>query len=148
MPQKIIWTIGHSTRQLDDFIQILKEFKIECLADIRGLPGSRRYSHFNKEVLEKVLPENNIRYIHYPGLGGRRKVKKDSKNTGWRLDAFRGYADYMETEEFSKAINELEEVALREQTVYMCAESVWWRCHRSMVSDYMKLNGWKVMHIM
>jgi uncharacterized protein (DUF488 family) len=99
-------------------------------------------------VLEKVLPENNIRYIHYPGLGGRRKVKKDSKNTGWRLDAFRGYADYMETEEFSKAINELEEVALREQTVYMCAESVWWRCHRSMVSDYMKLNGWKVMHIM
>ena len=138
-PQKIIWTIGHSTRNLDDFIEILKSYQIECLADIRSFPGSRRYPDFNKEALEVSLPENNINYIHLKELGGRRKVKPDSINTGWRLAAFRGYADYMETSSFKVAILELERFGHKERIAYMCSEALWWRCHRSLVSDYLKL---------
>ena len=145
---KTIWTIGHSTRTLDEFIAMLKSFQIELLADIRSFPGSRRYPHFNKEALEVSLPENNIKYIHLRELGGRRKVRPDSVNTGWRVAAFRGYADYMETDAFKIAIKELEAIALKERTAYMCSEVVWWRCHRSLVSDYCKMHGWTVMHIM
>ncbi|QEC69149.1 DUF488 domain-containing protein [Panacibacter ginsenosidivorans] len=145
---KTIWTIGHSTRTLDEFIAMLKSFQIELLADIRSFPGSRRYPHFNKEALEVSLPENNIKYIHLRELGGRRKVRPDSVNTGWRVAAFRGYADYMETDAFKIAIKELEAIALKERTAYMCSEAVWWRCHRSLVSDYLKVYKWKVIHIM
>jgi uncharacterized protein (DUF488 family) len=148
MDEKIIYTIGHSTRNLQEFIDCLKAFQITCLADIRSLPGSRKYPHFNRENLEVSLPGAGIRYVHFPELGGRRKVKPDSKNSGWRLDAFRGYADYMETPELAMGIKELEKPALKEATCYMCAESLWWRCHRSLVSDYLKLKGWKVIHIM
>lgn len=94
------------------------------------------------------MPENNIQYVHLKLLGGRRPVKKDSKNTGWRHPAFRGYADYMETEEFKTGMQQLETIALQHRTAYMCSEAVWWRCHRSMVSDYLKLQGWMVYHIM
>jgi uncharacterized protein (DUF488 family) len=146
--EKIIYTIGHSTRTEEEFITILRSFKIELLIDIRSYPGSRRYPHFNKENLQKVLPGHEIKYQHFPELGGRRKVSKDSKNIAWRNDAFRGYADYMETEEFKKGIIKLEEFALQYRTAYMCSETVWWRCHRSLVSDYLKWKGWKVMHIM
>jgi uncharacterized protein (DUF488 family) len=146
--KRIIWTIGHSTRTLDEFIAILKSFKIECIADIRSYPGSRRYPHFNKEALEITLPGNDIRYTHLKELGGRRKAKPDSINTGWHLAAFRGYADYMETDAFKKAIRELEQIASKENVAFMCAEGLWWRCHRSLVSDYLKLHGWSVMHIM
>jgi uncharacterized protein (DUF488 family) len=146
--QKLIWTIGHSTRNLDDFIQILKSFQIECLADIRSFPGSRRYPHFNKEALEVSLPENDINYIHLKELGGRRKVKPDSINTGWRIAEFRGYADYMETISFKEAILGLERLALAARVAYMCSEALWWRCHRALVSDYLKLQGWTVIHIM
>jgi len=145
---KMIWTIGHSTRTLEEFIAMLRSFQIELLADIRSFPGSRRYPHFNKEALEVSLPENNIKYIHLRELGGRRKVRPDSVNTGWRVAAFRGYADYMETDAFKIAIKELEALALKERTAYMCSEAVWWRCHRSLVSDYLKMQGWTVMHIM
>jgi uncharacterized protein (DUF488 family) len=148
MQEKIAWTIGHSTHSLDEFIAILKSFKIELVADIRSLPGSRRFPHFNKEALSATLPENNIRYIHLKELGGRRKVKPDSVNVGWRHPAFRGYADYMETEDFRNAIQTLESIAVIERTALMCAESLWWRCHRSLVSDYLKLHHWKVLHIM
>ncbi|HLO60153.1 MAG TPA: DUF488 domain-containing protein [Bacteroidales bacterium] len=143
-----IYTIGHSTRSIEDFIECLKSFQIGYLVDIRSLPGSRKHPHFNRENLQVSLQQAGIRYLHFPALGGRRKVKPDSKNTGWRLDAFRGYADYMEGSEFKEAIKDLEDLALRETTAYMCAESVWWRCHRSLVSDYLKLKGWKVIHIM
>lgn len=143
-----IWTIGHSTRTLPDFIAMLHSFKIELVADIRSFPGSRHYPQFNKEALEVSLPENNIKYIHLKDLGGRRKVNPNSVNTGWRHIAFRGYADYMETDGFKKGVNELQELARKERTAYMCSEAVWWRCHRSMVSDYLKLNGWTVIHIM
>jgi uncharacterized protein (DUF488 family) len=145
---KTIWTIGHSTRTFDEFIEMLKSFRIGLVADIRSFPGSRRYPHFNKEALEVSLPENNLKYIHLRELGGRRKTRPDSINTGWRHAAFRGYADYMETDTFKNAIKELECIAHEERTAYMCSEAVWWRCHRSLVSDYLKVNRWTVMHIM
>ncbi len=145
---KTIWTIGHSTRSLEEFIGMLHSFNIELIADIRSFPGSRMFPQYNKEELEVSLPQNNIQYVHLKDLGGRRKGNRDSKNTGWRHIAFRSYADYMETGAFKHGIKELEEIALKRHTAYMCSEAVWWRCHRSMVSDYLKLQGWKVMHIM
>jgi len=145
---KTIWTIGHSTHTLGEFIEMLFSFEIKLLADIRSFPGSRKFPQFNKENLEASLPENGIEYIHLKKLGGRRKVNPDSKNTSWRHLAFRAYADYMETEDFKIGIEELEAVAKKQRTAYMCSEAVWWRCHRSMVSDYLKSEGWKVMHIM
>lgn len=145
---KTVWTIGHSTHTLEVFIEMLHSFQIEMIVDIRSYPGSRRYPQFNKESLEVSLPEKGIGYLHNKDLGGRRKVHPDSKNTAWRHEAFRGYADYMETAAFKEAILALEQIALETRTAYMCSEAVWWRCHRSMVSDYLKVRGWKVMHIM
>lgn len=145
--EKTIWTVGHSTHTLNEFISILHSFKIELIADIRSFPGSRRYPHFNKESLTTTLPENGIQYIHFKDLGGRRKVRPDSLNTGWHLESFRGYADYMETEDFQRALKKLEQSAINIKTAFMCAESLWWRCHRSLVSDYLKFNNWKVIHI-
>ena len=129
-------------------LRCFNHLTLKMVIDIRSFPGSRRYPHFNKENLEISLPEKNINYIHLKLLGGRRAVKKDSKNTGWRHPAFRGYADYMETNDFKNGIDELEQIAIKQKTAYMCSEAVWWRCHRSMVSDYLKLNGWTVNHIM
>ena len=146
--QKLVWTIGHSTRTLEYFIEMLQSVDIKMLIDIRSFPGSKRYPHFNKENLELSMPANKIEYVHLRYLGGRRPVKKDSKNTGWKNAAFRGYADYMEGDDFKNGINELEAIAIKHRTAYMCSEAVWWRCHRSMVSDYLKLSGWKVYHIM
>lgn len=148
MKEKTIYTIGHSTRSLEEFLNMLQSFDIKILADIRSLPGSRKYPQFNKEVLQLSLEEAGIQYIHLADLGGRRKVKKDSINNRWNNASFRGYADYMETEEFKNAIVKLEHIALEQPTAYMCSEAVWWRCHRSMVSDYLKANGWTVLHIM
>ncbi len=147
MQKRLIWTIGHSTMTLVEFIKLLKLFQIECIADIRSYPGSRRHPQFNKEELEISLPRNDIKYIHFPDLGGRRKVKADSSNTGWHHPAFRGYADYMETSSFIQAAKELENLASGERTAYMCSESLWWHCHRSLLSDYLKLHGWTVLHI-
>jgi uncharacterized protein (DUF488 family) len=127
---------------------MLQSFEIQLLVDIRSLPGSRKFPQFNKEELEISLPANHIEYLHLKELGGRRKVKKDSRNTAWRLPAFRGYADYMETEEFKDAIKVLEKLAKEKRTAYMCSEAVWWSCHRSLVSDFLKVHGWTVMHIM
>jgi uncharacterized protein (DUF488 family) len=148
MHERIIWTIGHSTHTIEELISLLNSFHIELVVDIRSYPGSGHFPHFNKESLEISLTENSIAYIHLRDLGGRRKVRKDSVNNGWRHPAFRGYADYMETEQFKDAIEELEKLALGKITVCMCAEALWWGCHRSMVSDYLKLEGWTVFHIM
>ena len=146
--QKTIYTIGHSTRTGEEFITILQSFKIELLADIRTYPGSKRYPHFNKETLEQTLRDKKIIYQHFPELGGRRKPSKDSGNTAWKNDAFRGYADHMETADFKLGIKKLEAVASQHRTAYMCSEAVWWRCHRSMISDHLKWKGWTVLHIM
>ena len=148
MQQKSIWTIGHSTHTLDEFMVMLKSFQIGLVADIRSFPGSRRYPYFNKESLAVSLPENEIEYIHLRDLGGRRKTTTYSRNTGWRVAAFRGYADYMETDKFNSAIKELEYLAGKKRVAFMCAEAVWWRCHRSLVSDYLKHQGWTVIHIL
>ena len=143
-----IWTIGHSTRKIDIFISLLAENGIKLIADVRMFPGSKRYPQFNKEALANSLSEHGIRYEHFPELGGRRKPKPDSRNTAWRNEAFRGYADYMETEEFRKGVDRLVDLA-REvgPTAVMCAEAVWWRCHRALISDFLKAGGIEVMHI-
>lgn len=143
-----IYTIGHSTHILAEFLDMLRSFDIKILADIRSLPGSRKFPQFNKEDLKISLEETGVLYIHLADLGGRRKVKKDSKNNRWNNVSFKAYADYMETEEFKNAIVKLERIALEQPTAYMCSEAVWWKCHRSMVSDYLKAKGWTVLHIM
>ena len=144
-----IWTIGHSTRNIDAFISLLEENGIKLLADVRSLPGSKRYPQFNKETLEESLKERGIRYEHFPELGGRRKSKPDSRNSAWRNASFRGYADYMETEEFRKGVERLLDLAGEAgPAAIMCAEAVWWRCHRSLISDWLKLRGVEVLHIL
>ena len=148
MDKKEIWTIGHSTRPIETFIEMLKSFQITFLADIRNYPGSKRYPQYNKENLEQSLNDVHIKYSHFKDLGGRRKPVINSINTAWRNSAFRGYADYMVTEPFEKAAEVLQEVAEKQRTVYMCSEAVWWSCHRSLLSDYLKVRGWNVYHIM
>jgi uncharacterized protein (DUF488 family) len=144
-----IWTIGHSTRNIDDFISLLEENGIRLLVDVRTFPGSKRYPQFNKEALAASLNAQGIRYEHLPELGGRRKSKRDSRNTAWRNASFRGYADYMETEEFRIGIERLLDLGNEVGgTAIMCAEAVWWRCHRSLISDYLKARGMEVMHIL
>ncbi|HET7361366.1 MAG TPA: DUF488 domain-containing protein, partial [Salinimicrobium sp.] len=146
--KKQIWTIGHSTRDWDEFLELLQSFSIETVADVRSYPGSRKFPQYNKENLEIKLPENNISYTHFKGLGGRRKSNPDSENTVWRHPSFRSYADYMETPDFKEAVKKLEQLASKKRVAYMCSEAVWWRCHRSMISDYLKVEGWEVLHIM
>lgn len=148
MKHTTIWTIGHSTRSEVDFLDLLRMHNIQLLADIRSFPGSRRYPHFNKENLADTLEKNGIRYHHLVGLGGRRKPKADSPNVAWRHPAFRGYADYMQSAEFKDEIEKLQELAAGERTAYMCSEAPWWKCHRALVSDLLKVKGWQVWHIM
>jgi len=148
MQTREIWTIGHSTHSLDEFVSMLKSFNVEMIVDIRNYPGSKHYPHFNKEALAVSLPAAGIAYAHLKDLGGRRKTTANSPNTGWRLAAFRGYADYMETDTFQAAIKELEYLGGKKRVAYMCAEAVWWSCHRSLVSDYLKFHHWTVFHIM
>ncbi len=144
-----IWTIGHSTRTIDEFISLLQENEIKLLADVRAWPGSKRYPHFNKDALAESLATHGIRYEHFPELGGKRKSKPDSRNTAWRNASFRGYADYMETEQFQKGIERLLDVAANAgPTAIMCAEAVWWRCHRSLIADYLKARGVEVLHVL
>jgi uncharacterized protein (DUF488 family) len=144
-----IWTIGHSTRNIDGFVTLLEESGIKLLADVRSWPGSKRYPQFNKEALAESLNPHGIRYEHLPELGGRRKPKPDSRNTAWRNASFRGYADHMETEEFRKGVKHLLALAGKAgQTAIMCAEAVWWSCHRSLISDYLKSRGIEVRHIL
>lgn len=122
--------------------------RIKVVADVRLLPGSKRHPHFDKEKLAKSLEEHGIRYEHFPELGGRRKAKKDSPNTAWRNESFRGYADHMETAEFAKGVAHLQQLADRDgATAIMCAEALWWKCHRSLISDYLKTAGAEVIHI-
>lgn len=145
---KTIYTIGHSTRTFDEFVQLLIKNNIHALVDVRSLPGSRKFPQFNLENLAKELPHLGIQYFHIEKLGGRRKRKKDSHNILWRNESFRNYADYMETIDFLEGIEQLDKIADQTTTAYMCSEAVWWRCHRSMISDYLKLNDWKVLHIL
>jgi uncharacterized protein (DUF488 family) len=144
-----IWTIGHSTREIDEFISLLKGNEMKLLVDVRAFPGSKRYPQFNKDALAGSLVANGIRYEHFPELGGKRKSKPDSRNTEWRNASFRGYADYMEAEQFQEGIERLLDIAAEGgPAAIMCAEAVWWRCHRSLIADYLKAHGVEVLHIL
>jgi uncharacterized protein (DUF488 family) len=144
-----IWTIGHSTRGIDEFISLLEKNGIKLLADVRSWPGSKRHPQYNKEALAKSLSECGIRYEHFVELGGKRKPRHDSGNTVWRNASFRGYADHMETEDFRKGVERLLDLSRKVgPTAIMCAEALWWRCHRALISDYLKACGVNVMHIL
>ncbi|TXE07721.1 DUF488 domain-containing protein [Gelidibacter salicanalis] len=146
--EKHIWTIGHSTRTLEEFLNLLKADAIEHLIDVRRFPGSRKFPQYNLENLERSILEHGMLYTHLEPLGGRRKASQDSKNTVWNHPSFRGYADYMETDDFQQAYNTLETLALQHRSTIMCSEAVWWRCHRSMIADVLKAKGWEVIHIL
>lgn len=143
-----LYTIGHSTRSLADLIETLQAHSIQTLVDIRSFPMSRRLPHFNRESLEKALPEAGIRYIWMKELGGRRKKSlDDSPNVALRSASFRNYADYMLTPEFERAAAELVRLAEGSRTAFMCAERLYFRCHRMMVSDWLSAHGHEVLHI-
>ncbi|MBV6272191.1 DUF488 domain-containing protein [Alcaligenaceae bacterium CGII-47] len=144
----MVWTIGHSTRSIEAFLGLLVEHQIETVADVRRFPGSRKYPQYGSEALAVTLADHGFTYQWFESLGGRRSVAPDSPNTVWRNPSFRGYADYMSTLEFAQGLGELITLALRSRTVLMCAEAVWWRCHRSMVSDALCARGLAVVHIM
>ena len=142
-----IWTIGHSTRTLDEFLDLLTVHRIESLADVRRFPASRRHPHFNRDALRTSLQGMGVEYAPIPELGGLRQPLPNSHNTLWRNESFRGYADYMETEGFRAGIERLLELARRKRTAVMCAEAVWWKCHRSLIADYLKAAGVDMRHI-
>jgi uncharacterized protein (DUF488 family) len=143
-----LYTIGHSTRSLDEFMAALHAHSIQTLVDIRSIPMSRRLPHFNREALEKALAEAGIRYLWLKELGGRRKkLREDSPNVALRNDSFRNYADYMLTQQFQSGVAELIRLAEQSRTAYMCAERVYFRCHRMLVSDWLVAHGHEVLHI-
>jgi uncharacterized protein (DUF488 family) len=143
-----IWTIGHSTRPIEQFVGLLKAHAIQRLADVRTVPRSRHNPQFNTETLATSLRQAGVEYHHLPQLGGLRKAQHDSINTAWRNASFRGYADYMQTDEFRKALDDLIAQAQESPTAIMCAEAVPWRCHRSLIGDALVSVGWTVLDIM
>jgi uncharacterized protein (DUF488 family) len=142
-----LFTIGHSTHPIEEFIGLLMAHEIEEIADVRSIPKSRHTPQFNIDVIEKSLRGAGVRYTHIAKLGGRRHTRKDSINTGWRNASFRGYADYMATQQFAEGLEELIRIAGERRTAMMCAEAVPWRCHRSLIADAMTVNGWEVRDI-
>ncbi len=142
-----LFTIGHSARAADEFVAMLKAHGVRQLIDVRSMPMSRFARQFNHDTLEKSLQKHRIVYQHLKILGGLRPTSKASINTAWRNKSFRGYADYMQTDEFAKGIDQLEEIARNAPTAIMCAEAVPWRCHRRMVGDAMLVRGWEVIDI-
>ena len=148
MKERTIWTIGHSTRPFADFVDLLKTVDIQRVVDVRRFPGSKRFPHYNKDLLASELLKHGIQYTHMEMLGGRRNPLIDSLNTTWKNKGFRGYADYMDTGSFKQGIINLENMASDERCVIMCTEAVWWSCHRSLISDYLKVNHWQVWHIL
>ena len=143
-----IWTVGHSTRPIEEFLELLHAHEIQLLVDIRTMPYSRRNPQFNTGALAESLVNAGLRYHHLPALGGRRKSRPDSMNRGWRSAGFRGYADYMQTDEFRGGLAELMASGTSAPTAIMCAEAVPWRCHRSLIADALVSRGWQVRHIL
>jgi uncharacterized protein (DUF488 family) len=142
-----VFTIGHSTHSLQELAGMLRDHDVACLADVRRFPGSRRMPHFSAESLAEELPRHGIRYLPMKDLGGRRDARPGSPNTGWQVAGFRGYADYMETPEFAAALARLEAEADAQRTAVMCAEGLWWRCHRRLIADALIVRGRQVIHI-
>jgi len=148
MPARRIWTIGHSTRSADEFLELLRATAINGLADVRTIPRSRRHPHFGRDALDARLKNEGIEYRHFAELGGLRKPRADSPNAAWRNEAFRGYADHMMTPAFMAAVNELLDFGERRNVAVMCAEAVWWQCHRMLLSDTLVARDVHVQHIM
>jgi uncharacterized protein (DUF488 family) len=142
-----VWTIGHSTRPLETFLALLAHYKVAAVADVRRFPGSRRYPQYGLAPLGSALAEHGIAYHWIAALGGRRRPRPDSPNIVWRNASFRGYADYIASQEFEDGLNELLEITGRLRTVLMCAEALWWRCHRALISDVLCVRGIEVVHI-
>lgn len=142
-----LWTVGHSQLPAAAFMALLAPERIERIADVRRFPVSRRHPQFNENALAKMLAQAGLDYVHLPELGGRREPLADSRNTGWREAGFRGYADYMETAAFANGMARLMAAATDERTAVMCAEKDWRSCHRGLISDYLKLRGFEVIHI-
>lgn len=143
-----IWTIGHSTRTTDEFVALLREHSIAHLFDVRRFPGSRRHPQFGSDALARSLADAGIGYRHIETLGGRRQPRTDSPNAVWRTEGFRGYADYMASRAFRDAIHDVMQFSAGERSVLMCAELLWWQCHRSLIADDLVLHGWDVVHIL
>jgi len=148
MKRPCIFTVGHSTRSIEEFVELLRAHGVKEIADIRSIPRSRHNPQFNADVLEDSLKENHMSYKHIKELGGLRHTRKDSLNLGWRNTSFRGFADYMATPEFSEGLETLIEIAKARVTAIMCAEVVPWRCHRSLIGDALTKRGWIVRDIM
>jgi uncharacterized protein (DUF488 family) len=142
-----IWTIGHSTDPIDTFLRALAAHQISLVADVRRFPGSRRHPQFGQAALSASLAAAGLEYAHLPELGGRRRARKDSPNIAWRVDAFRGYADYMDTPAFAAGIERLLALSAAHRVAIMCAERVWWSCHRGLIADWLKSLGHDVRHI-
>jgi len=147
-PEGAVFTVGHSTLSIDDFVALLAVYGIETVVDIRTVPRSRRNPQFNADALPQALAAHGIAYVGLPGLGGLRKTSKDSPNKGWRNDSFRGYADYMQTPAFTGALGELIDLSRHRRAVIMCAEAVPWRCHRSLVADALEVRGIPAVEIL
>lgn len=142
-----VWTIGHSTRALGEFLDLLAGHAIQTLADVRRFPGSRRHPQFAQDALSQVLDAHGIAYRWLPALGGRRRPRTDSRNTAWRNASFRGYADHMESAAFAAGLDELLALAGQGRITLMCAEAPWWRCHRALIADVLRVRGIEVVHI-
>jgi uncharacterized protein (DUF488 family) len=143
----VFYTIGHSTRSAAEFLALVTAHGIAQLADVRTIPRSRRHPHFSGEVLAALLRPQGIDYRHFPGLGGLRRPRADSPNTAWKNASFRGYADHMMTPEFGRAFDGLLAFGGAAPTAIMCAEAMWWRCHRALLSDALEMRGAQVLHI-
>jgi uncharacterized protein (DUF488 family) len=143
----VIYTIGHSTRSAEQFLDLLQAHRVRQVADVRTIPRSTRHPHFGKEALEAFLAAHEVIYRHFPALGGLRKARPDSTNTGLTNASFRGYADHMQTAAFQQALASLEEFAGAVPTAVMCAEAVWWQCHRRLLADALLVHGVPVLHI-
>lgn len=143
-----VWTVGHSTRPLEEFLELLAPCRIDAIADVRRFPGSRRYPWFAGEALRESLPAHGIAYHWIPQLGGRRKVLAGSPNGGWRNPSFQGYADHLASAEFAEGLAQALALAAARRMALMCAEAPWWRCHRALIADVLKLRGIEVIHIL
>lgn len=142
-----LWTVGHSTRPIGEFIALLKHYELQAVVDVRRHPGSRRLPQFGTDTLQAHLAEAGLEYLWLEELGGRRRAAKDSPNSAWRNASFRGYADYLEEPAFEAGLQRLVEFASERRSTLMCAEVLWWRCHRALIADVLKLRGVEVLHI-
>lgn len=143
-----VWSIGHGTRSIEELLAVLNDAGIKVLADVRSAPGSRRHPQFGQAALGASLAHAGIEYVHLRGLGGRRDAAPDSPHIALKVDAFRGYADHMASPEFAADYARLDALAREKPTAFMCAETLWWRCHRRMLSDRLTVDGWDVVHLL